>query len=61
MNTIRKNSKGDTTFYSDWDEGSGAFVVFGDNSGFGYASFADQESAIRRADSMSRELVNRDN
>ncbi len=57
--TERKNAKGDTSFYGDWDEESGSYVVFGDNSGFGYASFATQEQADHHAIQMDRDLIER--
>lgn len=42
----------DTDFEVDLDEGTGDFCVFGNESGFAYASFASLEDAKKHADEM---------
>ena len=48
---LKVNGKGDTYFYSEFDETTGYYCVFGDNSGHPYhrTSYVDQseEEAIR--------------
>lgn len=51
------NSKGDTCFYGEWDEKSGAFCVFGDNSGFAYCSFASEAEAFAKTIEMNKEMA----
>jgi hypothetical protein len=45
----------DTSFYAELDEETGDFCVFGDNSGFAYASFASFPQAQESADEMNEE------
>lgn len=42
--------KMDKAFYVEFDNDSGAYCVFGDNSGFAYASFAAEQSAQKCCD-----------
>ena len=58
-NAQKTNAKGDTCFYGDWDEKSGMYVVFGDNSGFGYASYATQQQADAKAIELDKQLAER--
>lgn len=44
--------KMDKTFYSDFDDESGLYCVFGDNSGFAYHSFASSNEAMDKAIEM---------
>lgn len=43
----------DTRFYADYDSYSESFCVFGDVSGFAYASYIDEEEAIEKAKQMN--------
>lgn len=45
----------DTEFEADLDEGTGYFCVFGNNSSFAYASFADEGEAKQWAKRMNDE------
>ncbi len=45
----------DASFYAELDEDTGDFCVFGDNSGFAYASFASLPQAQEEADKMNKD------
>ena len=56
---MKTNGKGDTCFYGDWDESVGLYVVFGDNSGFAYATCSTQSEADAKAIRLDDELAAR--
>lgn len=43
-------SSTDTYFYAEWDDDSGLYCCFGDNSGFAYSSYSNMNEAERDAD-----------
>lgn len=45
----------DKEFYAELDEGSGFYCVFGDESGFAYESYADEQEAKGAADRKNKE------
>ena len=53
--TRKEAIKIDTDFEVDLDEGTGDFCVFGNESGFAYASFASKDDADESAEKMRKE------
>lgn len=50
----------DTEYYADFDEGTGLYCVFGDETGHAYASYASPEEAEREAKRMNEEAESRE-
>ena len=54
----RNNRSEDTSFYADYDNETGLWCVFGDNTGFAYSSHADEGAAVAAAAAMNNDNDN---